>query len=72
MKPNPILSLVKSRKSIVGVVALILCGLVYFFGPGNWEEKSVAMASIAGISASIIRAIGDEDAAEKASKGSTQ
>ena len=64
MKPNPFVSLFQSRKSIVGVGALVLVGLVYFLAPGGWPEKSTAMATIAGIAVSIITAIGKEDAAK--------
>lgn len=58
-------ALLASRKSIVGIGGLILVGLVYFFGEGDWAAKSTAMAAIAGIAVSIITAIGREDAAEK-------
>ena len=65
MKPNPFLSLLGSRKSIVGALALIIDALVYFFGHGDENSKSAAMVSIAGIAIAIITAIGKEDAAEK-------
>lgn len=65
MRPNPILSLLGSRKSWVGALALVLVGLVYFFGHGDEQAKSVAMGSIAAIASTIINAIGKEDAAEK-------
>ena len=65
MKPNPIISLLGSRKSWVGTLALALVGLVYFFGHGDDAARSVAMGSIAAIASAIISAIGREDAAEK-------
>ena len=65
MKPNPIVSLLGSRKTIVGALALVLVGLVYFFGHGDEQSKSVAMGAIAAVASTIIHAIGREDAAEK-------
>ena len=65
MKPNPFVSLFQSRKSWVGAIALVLVGLVYFFGHGDETARSVAMGTIAAIASAIITAIGKEDAAEK-------
>jgi mevalonate pyrophosphate decarboxylase len=65
MKPNPFISLYQSRKSIVASVALVLVGLVYFFGHGDENARIAAMGSIAGIAIAIITAIGREDSAEK-------
>ena len=65
MKPNPFLSLLGSRKSIVGVVGLLVVAAVYFFGHGDENARSVAMGAVAAIASTIINAIGKEDAAEK-------
>ncbi len=58
-------ALFASRKSIVGAVGVVLIGLIYFFGEGDWASKSTAMGTVAGIIIAIITAIGREDAAEK-------
>lgn len=60
--------LLASRKSIVGFGAIVLVGLVYFFGDGDPAAKSATIISIGGVAATIINAIGKEDAAEKAAK----
>ena len=58
-------ALLASRKSIVGVGALVLVGLVYFFTDGDLTSKSVAMGAVASIAMTIIHAVGAEDAAAK-------
>jgi len=60
-------ALMGSRKSVVGAGAMVLVGLVYFFGRGELTEKMTVMAAVSGIAVSIITAIGKEDAAAKAS-----
>lgn len=59
-------ALMASRKSIVGFGAIVLIGLVYFFGEGDVATRVTAMGAIATIAATIIHAIGQEDAAAKA------
>lgn len=66
MKPlASLVALAASRKSIVGLGAILICGAVYFFGHGEVAEKVTFIGAIAGVAATIINAIGNEDAAAK-------
>lgn len=62
-----LLTLTASRKSIVGAIAMLIVGGIYFFDHTDPASKSSAMMSVAGIAISIIHAIGAEDAGSKAS-----
>ncbi len=69
MKPNPILSLLSSRKVIVSLGALVLVAVISLVPWLDKEQKALATAAVGGLAWKLIDGIALEDAAKSAAAG---
>lgn len=67
-KPNPIASLLDSRKTVVALGGLVLVGVVLLSAivgvAGTWQERAAAIVAIGLVTSRFIAAIASEDVAK--------